>query len=321
MKELITGEDIREYREKHGLTQTEFGEMAGWKKLVVTNIETGRRKISEPEQRFLKLLMRGEMPERAPKIDGKLIFEGLEAEKIATFARREGFSSPEDWVVTKIRAYLAMHGAEPESDDTDSDETNEPLEHEWHTLPCYGVAAGSPISGDEFEAEFKEPYDDNHFALKVFGDSMEPRIANGEVLVMRKPQSLRNPHVKKGETYCFLLNGQRTLKQYNTRPATPYEIEEGKSYESPRGGPPRVKILESLNPSYPEIVLTESDEPQMLGWLDFESQPHPKDARSVEMTNFDRHGQRLFRKRAEKDVQNSPSSTPEQKSKRKQSGQ
>ncbi|MEO0797322.1 MAG: S24 family peptidase, partial [Verrucomicrobiota bacterium] len=141
----------------------------------------------------------------------------------------------------------------------------------WHYLPCYGVAAGSPISGDEFGAEFKSDYSANHFAVKVFGDSMAPKIDDGEIVLIRKPESLNNPNVKKGEIYCFLVKGERTLKRYNTRLATQSEIDEGLSYTSPRGGAPRIKVLESINPAYPEILLSEGDE--MLGWYDPANQP------------------------------------------------
>ncbi|MEO0796629.1 MAG: S24 family peptidase [Verrucomicrobiota bacterium] len=148
---------------------------------------------------------------------------------------------------------------------------------DWFSLPCYGVAAGSPISGDEFEVKLKENYNADHFALKVFGDSMAPEIKDGQTVVIRKPESLNNPHVKKGEIYCFLIKGERTLKRYNTRPATQDEVDEGLSYDSPRGGGKRVKILESINPIYPEIVIREGDDPQILGWYDRKNQPSPID--------------------------------------------
>ena len=81
---------------------------------------------------------------------------------------------------------------------------------------------------------------------------MDPMIKDGEIVVVKQAKALRNPMPRKGEIYCFEHNGERTLKRYNIRPATEEEIEEGKSYESPRGGTPHVKVLESINPDYPE---------------------------------------------------------------------
>ncbi|WP_309382055.1 LexA family transcriptional regulator [Cerasicoccus frondis] len=144
---------------------------------------------------------------------------------------------------------------------------------EWFTLPCFGVAAGSPTPSDETEAQFKKDYGKDYIALEVCGDSMEPMIEDGSIVVVKQAKALKNPMPKKGLIYCFVLNDERTLKRYNTRPATQEEIEEGKSYTSPRGGAPRVKVLESINPKYPEIVLTEGDEPQMCGWYNPDDQP------------------------------------------------
>ena len=105
----ITAEEMKAWRKAEGLTQEEFGNMLGWQKLVVTNIETGRRGISEAEQRLLKLLIRGEMPFKgrdsyAPQID----FSESEWAIMTRIAHREGYHSPRPWIVAKIRGYLAM---------------------------------------------------------------------------------------------------------------------------------------------------------------------------------------------------------------------
>ncbi|MEO0797409.1 MAG: LexA family transcriptional regulator [Verrucomicrobiota bacterium] len=195
--------------------------------------------------------------------------------KVASQLAQLSTKNVEFFELMKASVALADTTEEPDIDDEIEVEVNEPIQmtkpEQWHTLPCYGVAAGSPISGDEFDAEFKFDYSKDHFAVKVFGNSMEPMIDDGQIVIVRTLESLNNPNVKKGEIYCFQVKGERTLKRYNTRPATQEEIDTGLSYTSPRGTQ-RVKILESINPDYPEIVLREGDE--MLGWYDPVNQPN-----------------------------------------------
>lgn len=111
----ITAEEMKAWRKAEGLTQEEFGKMLGWEKVMVAKIETGRRGISEAEQRLLKLLIRGEMPfparsGYAPQID----FSEAEWAIMTRIAHRDGYHSARPWIVSKIRGYLAM--CEPESD-------------------------------------------------------------------------------------------------------------------------------------------------------------------------------------------------------------
>ncbi|WOO40409.1 helix-turn-helix transcriptional regulator [Rubellicoccus peritrichatus] len=104
----ITPESLKEWRKEQKMTQTEMGSLMGWEKLVVTNIETGRRKISDAEQRLLKLLIHGELPFNAPVSDDVLEFDQDEWGLIHRMAQREGYSDAKDWIVSKIRAYLSM---------------------------------------------------------------------------------------------------------------------------------------------------------------------------------------------------------------------
>lgn len=110
MSNDITPERLKSWRKAEGLNQTELGQMLGWDKIIVSSIETGRRRISAPEQRLLKLLILGEPPFQKeddpwnPQID--FTQEGWSI--MTRISHREGYHSPRAWIVQKIRDCLAM---------------------------------------------------------------------------------------------------------------------------------------------------------------------------------------------------------------------
>lgn len=110
MNNDITPSELREWRKKEGLTQTELGAMIGLDKYAITTIETDRRYISAPEQRLLKLLIRGELPfsDRTRPWDPQVDFTETEWSMMTRIAHREGFHSPRPWIISKIRGYLSM---------------------------------------------------------------------------------------------------------------------------------------------------------------------------------------------------------------------
>jgi transcriptional regulator with XRE-family HTH domain len=116
MSEEITPERLKSWRKIEGLTQSALGEMLGWDKLMVTKIETGRRKISEPEQRLLKLLINGEppFPSAQSPYDARIDFTSEEWTIMDHIAKREGYHGARQWIVQKIRDCLAMRQAYPE---------------------------------------------------------------------------------------------------------------------------------------------------------------------------------------------------------------
>lgn len=133
-------------------------------------------------------------------------------------------------------------------------------------IPLLHSAAGTPIAADgETYAPTRE-VGPGRFAVKLHGDSMAPRYPDSSIVILRERDSLKKPVLKKGEIYLFNVGGENTLKVYQTRVATPAEIEAGLSYVSPRDGKTKVPVLRSLNPAYPEIVVKEPIE--WLGYLD-----------------------------------------------------
>lgn len=116
MSKEITSNSLKQWRKAEGLTQADLAEMIGWDKLVVTNIETGRRKISDPEQRLLKLLIHNEppFPSAQNPYDPRIDFTAEEWVIMDRIAKREGYHSARPWVVQKIRDCLAMRQEYPQ---------------------------------------------------------------------------------------------------------------------------------------------------------------------------------------------------------------
>lgn len=106
----ITPQELKAWRKAERLTQPELGEMIGIDKYAITTIENSRRKISEPEQRLLKLLIRGEAPFETNKApwDPSIEFSESEWSMMHRIAIREGYHSARPWIVAKIRGYIAM---------------------------------------------------------------------------------------------------------------------------------------------------------------------------------------------------------------------
>lgn len=79
-----------------------------------------------------------------------------------------------------------------------------------HRIPVYGkVAAGIPlemvediIDYEEIPAKWGDPSD--YFCLQIEGNSMEPRIANGDVVVVKKQADADT-----GDVVIFSVNGER----------------------------------------------------------------------------------------------------------------
>lgn len=79
-----------------------------------------------------------------------------------------------------------------------------------HKIPVYGkVAAGIPlemvediIDYEEIPAKWGDPSD--YFCLQIEGNSMEPRIANGDVVVVKKQADADT-----GDVVIFSVNGER----------------------------------------------------------------------------------------------------------------
>lgn len=82
-------------------------------------------------------------------------------------------------------------------------------------IPILGsVAAGVPITAISNIEDYEEITEDmailgEHFALRIKGDSMSPRISNGDVVIVRKQSTVEN-----GDVAVILVNGdEATVKE------------------------------------------------------------------------------------------------------------
>lgn len=88
------------------------------------------------------------------------------------------------------------------------------------TIPVLGrVAAGIPLTAEEYIIDTEEipqamSSDGEYFGLKVKGDSMEPKISEGDVLIVRKQSDADD-----GDLVIALINGNdavvKRLKKYH----------------------------------------------------------------------------------------------------------
>jgi repressor LexA len=88
-------------------------------------------------------------------------------------------------------------------------------------IPVYGkVSAGIPLDAIEDIIDFEEIPEHwensyEYFALKVSGDSMEPRMYSGDVIIVRKQSDINS-----GDIAVILVNGQdatikKVIKSHN----------------------------------------------------------------------------------------------------------
>lgn len=82
-------------------------------------------------------------------------------------------------------------------------------------IPILGsVAAGVPITAISNIEDYEEITENmailgEHFALRIKGDSMSPRISNGDVVIVRKQSTVEN-----GDVAVILVNGdEATVKE------------------------------------------------------------------------------------------------------------
>ena len=100
-------------------------------------------------------------------------------------------------------------------------------------IPVVGkVAAGIPIFASEEILDYEEitkemAANGEHFALQIKGDSMEPRIHAGDVVIVRRQSDCEN-----GETAVVLVNGdEATVKRIKKSPEGIMLISNNPAYE------------------------------------------------------------------------------------------
>lgn len=118
-----------------------------------------------------------------------------------------------------------------------------------HWLDLHGgIAAGAPIAADLAPQPIRVPraYPEDHYALRVYGQSMAPRIPDGATIIVSPFQGKGFP--RKGTIVIYNDGHGATLKELAYRKAKPGE--EGNTFN-------QVPILKSLNPAFKEVQTME----------------------------------------------------------------
>lgn len=118
--------------------------------------------------------------------------------------------------------------------------TNNSSQHESRAtrIPVYGcVAAGIPIEAiDNFDSTDPDDWEEidehtaksgEYFALRIKGDSMEPKMSSGDVVIVRK-----QPDVENGDVAIVCINGdEATCKKIKKTPEGVMLISFNPAYE------------------------------------------------------------------------------------------
>jgi uncharacterized protein (DUF1778 family) len=183
--------------------------------------------------------------------------EKLDENRLSVVFTDQQFSSVEEAsriVSTPIKDFImraAVHAAKQEIERLKLAPVTFP-----QIKPHLQAAAGSPILSDVTDWDGA----DNTVLVRINGLSMEPQLHDGEVITMRHKRASRSPWMKKGLIYLVEYDGGFTVKRYNTRRARAEEI--GQDWV--KDG--KVKVLESLNHAFPEIIIKQPVE--WVAWLD-----------------------------------------------------
>ncbi|MBK1881009.1 S24 family peptidase [Luteolibacter pohnpeiensis] len=253
----MTKEDILVRMDQLGFTRQTLAEASGYAYEYVRDRLTPT--ASNPPKKFVAAVQRAfSEEERRREVDlskpsasiwDLVFFNGAEVQKINLGRKAGGYEDiPSFYHDAIINFADELLRKEKEAGKT----VKFPAKANLH------AAAGSPIAAEVMDWEGEN----DTVMVKINGLSMVPLLNDGDVVPMRLKKTARNPYMKKGLIYLVDYDGGYTVKRYNTRKATPEEKEElGEWIE--RG---KVKVLESLNPDFPEIVIKQPIE--WIAWLD-----------------------------------------------------
>lgn len=178
---MTLGEIIKEYRDTHGLSMEAFSEKSGISKAYISLLEKNKH----------------------PKT-GKTIAPSIQCIRQVA----DGMGIDFNILFSKLNGNVTL----PETD----------ISHQHRkgiTINVYGrVAAGVPLEMIEEIIDTEEIPEEmaktgEFFGLQIHGDSMEPKISNGDVVIVRKQDDADT-----GDTVIATVNGNeatcKRLKKY-----------------------------------------------------------------------------------------------------------
>jgi SOS-response transcriptional repressor LexA len=226
-KYKLIGKRIRQAREERGMNQAELAEAIGFSAPSVTYFETGKRRISiEDLEKVAEVLRRPityflseepldertqvELEKKATLEEIKDMLKKIEGEEKLIEEKAEECAEKE-FDVTKTPGYIPIEKFKP--------------------LPIVGQIHAGELHEAIQDAEETLPIPANadaDYALRVYGDSMEPYYNEGDVVVVKETSEAYN-----GAHVVASVDDEVTLKTY-------YQYDD-------------IIVLRSANPKYPDI--------------------------------------------------------------------
>lgn len=199
---MSLGQIIRRKREQLNLTLDEVSSRVGFSKPYLSTIETGKVK-NPPGDRLLKKL------EKILKFEPGLLLHIAHMEGLPSDIRQEYESAEAE--NQKLRRFIKnLIDKKTDADQLDTLLAKSKLDAEKEGLPLAAgrfvpvinkVAAGYPSDFNDLDypvgvaddyVRCPDMHDPNAFAVRVVGDSMEPKFSQGDIVVFSPTAEVRN---------------------------------------------------------------------------------------------------------------------------------
>ena len=239
----ILGSSIKEVRKSKKLTQKKLAELTGFKQNTISNHENGNRQLDEKDIRIYA---------QALEVSPQYLFDLSKPSSIDTPPTTSPIQSIYDQLAPPRQGKVLTFAERQLDEQKNEDKTkvNEVSENiirlDYYRQTTYRrvtgvVSAGSgSIQDDDLDMEvsfYEDEIPDNYDSIAyVVGNSMEPKIKNGDYLFIKN-----TPQVDYNTIGIFQVDGANYVKKL------------------------RQGYLESLNPDYEDIHLDESNDIRIIG--------------------------------------------------------
>jgi repressor LexA len=239
----ILGSSIKEVRKSKKLTQKKLAELTGFKQNTISNHENGNRQLDEKDIRIYA---------QALEVSPQYLFDLAKPSSIDTSPTTSKIQSIYDQLAPTRQGKVLTYAERQLNEQKNEEETkiNEVSENiirlDDYRQTTYRrvtgvVSAGSgSMQDDDLDMEvsfYEDEIPDNYDAIAyVVGNSMEPKIKNGDYLFIKN-----TPQVDFNTIGIFQVDGANYVKKL------------------------RQGYLESLNPDYEDIHLDESNDIRIIG--------------------------------------------------------
>ena len=239
----ILGSSIKEVRKSKKLTQKKLAELTGFKQNTISNHENGNRQLDEKDIRIYA---------QALEVSPQYLFDLAKPSSIEITPTTSPIQSIYDQLAPprqdKVLTYAERQLNEQKNEDkTKVNEVSENIirlddyRQTTYRRVTGVVSAGSgSMQDDDLDMEvsfYEDEIPDDYDAIAyVVGNSMEPKIKNGDYLFIKN-----TPQVDYNTIGIFQVDGANYVKKL------------------------RQGYLESLNPDYEDIHLDESNDIRIIG--------------------------------------------------------